>query len=50
MSVLDQSKTSTRHIQFYQVLPWATGPLTSLETIAKVPFRQVAKMGKLSIF
>ena len=23
------------------VLPWATGPLTSLESIAKVPDRQV---------
>ena len=37
----------------YQALPsppWATGPLTLLESIAKVPDRQVAKTGKLSIF
>ena len=32
------------------MLPWASGPLTSLESIAKVPNRQVAKMGKSSIF
>ena len=28
------------------MLPWATGPLTSLESIAEVPDRQVAKTGK----
>ena len=38
------------HIRHYRVLPWATGPLTSLESIAKVPDRQVAKTGKSSIF
>ena len=37
----------------YQALPCASmgnGPLTLLESIAKVPDRQVAKTGKLSIF
>jgi len=34
----------------YRVLPWATRPLPLLESIAKVPDRQVAKMGKPSIF
>ena len=38
------------HIRHYQVLPWATGPLTSLESITKVPDQQVAKTGKSSIF
>ena len=38
------------HIRHYRVLPWATGPLTLLESIAKVPDRQVAKTGKSSIF
>ena len=28
----------------YQVLPWAAGPLTLLESIAKIPDWQVAKM------
>ena len=32
------------------MIPWATGPLTSLESIAKVPDQQVTKTGKLSIF
>ena len=32
------------------MLPWSTGPLTLLESIAKVPDHQVAKMGKLCIF
>ena len=35
-------------IRHYRVLPWAAGPLTSLESIAKVPDRQVAKTGKSS--
>ena len=38
------------HIRHYRVLPWATGPLTLLESTAKVPDRQVAKTGKSSIF
>ena len=38
------------HIRHYRVLPWATGPLTSLESIGKVPDRQIAKTGKSSIF
>ena len=33
-------------IRHYRVLPWATGPLTLLESIAKLPDRQVAKTGK----
>ena len=41
---------SMSHIRHYRVLPWATGPLTLLESIAKVPDQQVAKMGKSSIF
>ena len=32
------------------MLPWAAGPLTLLEGIAKVPDRQVTKTGKSSIF
>ena len=31
------------HIRHYRALPWATGPLTLLESTAKVPDRQVAK-------
>ena len=31
------------HIRHYRVLPWVTGPLTLLESIAEVPARQVAK-------
>ena len=50
MSALDQSTASISHIRHYWVLPWATGPLTLLESIAKVPDQQVAKTGKLSIF
>ena len=38
------------HIRHYLVLPWTAGPLTSLESIAKVPGWQVAKTGKSSIF
>ena len=38
------------HVRHYWVLLWATGPLTSLESIAEAPDRQAAKMGKLSIF
>ena len=30
------------HIRHYRVLPWATGTLTSLESVAKVPDRKVA--------
>ena len=40
----------TSLIRHYRVLPWATGPLTLLESIAKVPDRQVAQTGKSSIF
>ena len=43
MSVLDLSKASMSHIRHYRVVPWATGPLTLLESIAKVPDRQVTK-------
>ena len=32
------------------VFPWETGPLTLLESITKVPDRQVTKTGKSSIF
>ena len=49
MSALDQSTASLSHIRHYRVLPWATGPLTLLESIAKVPDGQVAKTGKSSI-
>ena len=38
------------HIIYYQVFPWATGPLTLLESITKVPDRQLTEMGKLSTF
>ena len=38
------------HIRHYRVLPWATGPLTFLESIAEVPDRRVTKTGKSSIF
>ena len=38
------------HIRHYRVLPWATRPLTLLESIAKIPDRQVVKTGKSSIF
>ena len=37
------------HVRHYRVLPWATEQLTLLESIAKVPDRQVAKLGKSSI-
>ena len=37
-------------IRHYWVLPWATGLSTLLESIAKVPDRQVAKTSKSSIF
>ena len=50
MSALDQSTASMSHIRHYRVLPWATGPLTLLESIAKVPDWQVTKMDKWSIF
>ena len=50
MSVLDQSTASMGHIRHYRVLPWVTRLLTLLESIAKVPDWQVAKMGKSSIF
>ena len=48
MSALGQSTASMDHIRHYRVLPWATGPLTLLESIAKVPDGQVAKTGKSS--
>jgi len=38
------------YVRHYRVLPWETGPLTSQESIAKVPDWQVAKTGKSSIF
>ena len=50
MSALDYAMASMSHIRHYRVLPWATGLLTLLESIPKVPDRQVAKTGKLSIF
>ena len=37
-------------IRHYRVLPRSMGPLDVLESIAEVPDRQVAKMGKSSIF
>ena len=36
MSVLDRSTASMSHIKHYRVVPWSTGPLTLLESIAKV--------------
>ena len=36
MSALDQSMASMSHISHYRVVPWETGPLTLLESIAKV--------------
>ena len=50
MSALDHSAASMSPIRHYRVLPSATGPLTSLESIAKIPDQKVAKMGKSSIF
>ena len=50
MSALDQSTASMSHIRHYRVLPWATGLLTLLESIAKVPDRQSLKRAKSSIF
>ena len=49
-SALDWSNGSISHIRHYRVLPWATGTLPSLESIAEVPDWQVAKTGKSSIF
>ena len=43
MSALDQSTASMSHIRHYRVLPWATGLLTWLESIAKVPDWQSLK-------
>ena len=37
------------HIGHYRVLPWATGLLTLLESIAKVPVGQVVKTGKSAV-
>ena len=34
MTVLGYSKACMNHIWHYRVLPWATGPLTSLESVA----------------
>ena len=50
MFALHLSKVSVSQIRHYQVLPWVTGPLTSLQSISEVPDWQVAKMGKLSFF
>ena len=36
MSVLDHLMGTMSPIRHYRVLPWATGPLTLLESIAKV--------------
>ena len=36
MSALDRSTASMSHIRHYQVVPWETGPLTLLESIAKL--------------
>ena len=36
ISALDRSMTSMSHIRHYRVVLWATGPLTLLESIAKV--------------
>ena len=48
MSALDQLTASMSHMRHYRVLPWGTGLLTLLESIAKVLDRQVAKTGKSS--
>ena len=48
-STLDYSKASMSHIRHYRALPWATGLLTLLESIAKAPHQQVTKTGKSSI-
>ena len=37
------------HIRHYRVLPWATGPLTLLESITEVPDWQIVKTSKSSI-
>ena len=50
LSALDQSTASMSPIRHCWVLPWATELLTLLESIAKVPDPQVAKMGQSSIF
>ena len=36
MSALDRSTAFMSHIRHYRVVPWETGPLTLLESIAKV--------------
>ena len=36
ISALDRSTASMSHIRHYQVVPWETGPLILLESIAKV--------------
>ena len=36
MSALDRSTASMSHIMHYRVVPWETGSLTLLESIAKV--------------
>ena len=36
MSALDRSMASMSHIRHYRVVPWETGPLALLESIAKV--------------
>ena len=39
-----------KSLRYYQVLSWATGPLTLLESITEVPGWQVAKTEESSIF
>ena len=36
MSALDRSKASMSRVRHYRVVPWETGPLALLESIAKV--------------
>ena len=36
MSASDRSTASMSHVRHYRMAPWATGPLTLLESIAKI--------------
>ena len=43
ISALDHSTASMSHIRHYRVVPWETGPLTLLESIAKVQTGKLLK-------
>ena len=43
MFALDRSTASISHIRHYRAVPWETGPLTLLESIAKVQTGKLLK-------